>query len=68
MKLIFRKDDGVDLVVTAGDPRFLTCTGPNDATAECMASGIRAFQTVYSTALLGPSKVPVAVDTMATVR
>lgn len=64
MTLVFRKDDGVDLFVKAGDPRYLTCTGSEDARAECMASGIRAFETAYSTTLLGASRKPVPVDTV----
>jgi hypothetical protein len=61
MKLIFRKDDGVDLFVTAGDAQYLACTGRETAVAECTANGIREFGTVYSRALLGPSKEPVPV-------
>jgi hypothetical protein len=51
----------VDLFVTAGDAQYLACTGRETAVAECMADGIREFGTVYSRALLGPSKEPVPV-------
>jgi hypothetical protein len=62
MMVVFRKDDGVDLFVVAGDRRYLTCTGTKDAVAQCMAAGVNAFEVVYSTALLGPSKRPAGVE------
>ncbi len=70
MKLVFRKDDGVDLFVVAGNKQFQECAGTDAEIAKCMASGRSAFKTVYSASLLGPSKaprelIPVSPDTMA---
>jgi hypothetical protein len=55
MMLVFRKDDGVDLFVIAGDPDRLSCTGPLESDAECMVAGRNAFEVVYSATLLGPA-------------
>ena len=70
MKLVFRKDDGVDLFVVAGNRQFRECAGTDAEIAKCMADGRSAFKTVYSASLLGPSKaprelIPVSSDTMA---
>jgi len=70
MMLVFRKDDGVDLFVTAGDKQFRECAGTDAEIATCMAAGRNAFKVVYSASLLGPSKqprelIPVSPDTMA---
>ena len=69
MMLVFRKDDGVDLFVMAGDQQYLECAGTDAAIAACMAAGRAAFKVVYSASLLGPSKaprelIPVSPDTM----
>jgi hypothetical protein len=55
MMLVFRKDDGVDLFVVAGDKRYLECSGASAELAACMKAGRSAFQIVYSTSLLGAS-------------
>jgi hypothetical protein len=70
MMLVFRKDDGVDLFVAAGDKQFQECGGTDSVVAKCMADGRNAFKIVYSASLLGPSKAPreltpVSSDTMA---
>lgn len=59
MMMVFRKDDGVDLFVVAGDRSRLLCSGDGDALADCMNLGTSAFDVVYSTALLGPSRRPI---------
>jgi hypothetical protein len=59
MMLLFRKDDGVDLFVIAGDERYLKCAGPRAALRACMAAGRSAFRIVYSTSLLGTAKAPI---------
>jgi hypothetical protein len=61
MMLVFRKDDGVDLFVKATHERYLLCSGAPAELAGCMAEGVRAFQTVYTSVLLGPAKQPVPV-------
>jgi hypothetical protein len=70
MMLVFRKDDGVDLFVVAGDQQYRECAGTEAAIAECMAKGRSAFKITYAASLLGPSKAPreltpVSADTMA---
>ncbi|HEX6645347.1 MAG TPA: hypothetical protein VF037_11765 [Gemmatimonadales bacterium] len=70
MMLVFRKDDGVDLFVVAGDADHLKCEGADDEIARCMAEGTNAFEIAYSASLLGPSKrprelTPVSPDTVA---
>ena len=39
MMLVFRKDDGVDLFVMAGDKQFRECVGTDAEAAACMAEG-----------------------------
>jgi hypothetical protein len=61
MMLAFRKDDGVDLFVIAGDERYLACTGSPARLRQCMAAGRSAFQIVYSKTLLGAGNEPVPI-------
>jgi hypothetical protein len=69
MMLVFRKDDGVDLFVIAGDKQYKECAGTDSVVAKCMLDGRNAFKVTYSVSLLGPSKaprelVPVSGDTL----
>jgi hypothetical protein len=54
MMLVFRKDDGVDLFVVAGEANSLKCAGPETKLRSCMADAIRTFGIVYSAHLLAP--------------
>lgn len=57
MTLVFRRDGGVDLFVTAGSARHLLCpAGPESAREPCMRDGIAAFEAVYSTAVREPDR------------
>ena len=67
MVLVFRKDDGVDLFVVAGDVKYLECAGARAELRACMSAGTGAFQVVYSRTLLGAGKAPVPI-TLRTAR
>ncbi|HSM09030.1 MAG TPA: hypothetical protein VLA33_08420 [Gemmatimonadota bacterium] len=57
MTLVFRRDGGVDLFVTAGSARRRLCpAGPEAARASCMRDGVAAFDTVYSTVVREPDR------------
>jgi hypothetical protein len=58
MKLIFRKDDGVDLFVVGGDKQYQSCSGDDEAVRRCVADGANSFKISYMASLLGPSKQP----------
>lgn len=58
MMLVFRKDDGVDLFVVAGDPARLACPGAAEERTRCMTEATNAFGIIYSASLLGESKEP----------
>lgn len=62
MMLVFRKDDGVDLFVIAGDRARVHCDGNGADLAECMNIGTNAFDVVFSAPLLDPSKRPFRSD------
>ena len=52
MSLVFRKDDTVDLFVTAGRRGDLICPAtPDDARVRCMTEAVDSFQIVYSETL-----------------
>jgi hypothetical protein len=52
MSLVFRKDDTVDLFVTAGDPGHLQCpASPEQERVDCMSAGVDSFQIAYSESL-----------------
>lgn len=52
MSLVFRKDDSVDLFVTAGRPDDLICPdSPEDVRVRCMTEAVDSFQIVYSETL-----------------
>jgi hypothetical protein len=52
MSLVFRKDDTVDLFVTAGRPSDLICpASPDAARLRCMTEAVDSFQIVYSETL-----------------
>lgn len=55
MTLVFRRDRGVELFLTAGSARHLLCpAGPETARDACMRDGIAAFGSVYSTVIREP--------------
>lgn len=57
MSLVFHRDGGIDLFVTAGSARRLLCPAePETVRASCMRAGIAAFDTVYSTAVREPER------------
>lgn len=61
MMLVFRRDDGVDLFVIAGERDHLTCDGSGAALGSCMAEAANAFDIVYSATLLDASREPVGI-------
>lgn len=57
MTLVFRRDGGVDLFVTAASARHLLCpAGPEPARESCMRDGIEAFDPAYSTVVREPNR------------
>ena len=63
MMLVFRRDDAVDLFVTAGDPDYLLCPpDPEEVRLACMREGVRSFQVTYSETLPTESPADTAVD------
>jgi hypothetical protein len=65
MMLVFRKDDGVDLFVVGGDPKYVNCAGTDEEVTRCMSEGANAFEIVYSASLLGPAKTPRGLEASA---
>ena len=53
MRLVFRRDDSVDLYVSALPADYLSCPEDEDERVECMAAAADSFQTIYSDRLLG---------------
>lgn len=52
MSLVFRRDDTVDLFVTAGDPGRMLCPDSvDDQLTECMREGVASYEVVYSETL-----------------
>lgn len=59
MTLFFRKDDLVDLFVTAGDPDYLKCPDePEEERLQCMREGVDTFDFIYSQTLFYPAEDP----------
>jgi hypothetical protein len=54
MALVFRKDGGLDLFVSAGSAQHLLCPEQAAARSACMREGSAAFDTVYSAAVHEP--------------
>lgn len=54
MTLVFRRDGGLDLFVTAGSARHLLCPERAATRSACMREGDAAFETAYSTLVRQP--------------
>ena len=53
MRLVFRRDNSVDLYVSTVPAEYLSCPADEVERVKCMAAAADSFQTIYSDRLLG---------------